>query len=300
MVKKRLKRFLKDVTVIILLVFSLVGYNYYHNQSFLPEQNQTTQLKVATGVTINEVRVGGSSYKQITKLLAKLARQKRRQPQNAFEFNDKVFYSKQGKRLNITATIQQLLTAEAKEKVEPVYKFIKPTITKDVLKKGKSFNFSLKKRLQQTRAKVIGHYTTYLPNNKQARKNNIRLALKKMNYYYLKPEEEFSFNDLIGQPTMAKGYKKAPIISGDRYILKPGGGICQVSSTLYNAVKEAKLKIIERHHHSKKVAYVPEGRDATIYPGQKDFSFINNSQQPVIILTDLVDRYVIVYLIQIN
>jgi len=86
----------------------------------------------------------------------------------------------------------------------------------------------------------------------------------------------FSFNETVGVATWAKGYRPAKIFVKGREEKGIGGGVCQLSSTLYNAVLGAGLEVVERHPHSKRVYYVEEGKDATIYYGKVDFKFKNN------------------------
>ncbi|WP_235715677.1 VanW family protein [Alkalihalobacillus hemicellulosilyticus] len=104
-----------------------------------------------------------------------------------------------------------------------------------------------------------------------------------MNNYVVFPGETFSFNHVVGKRTIERGYLPAPIIIRGELSEGVGGGICQVSSTLYNAVDYAHMKIIERYSHSKRVPYVPPGRDATVSWYGPDFTFQNNYNQPILI-----------------
>lgn len=117
-------------------------------------------------------------------------------------------------------------------------------------------------------------YTT----NDAARQNNLRLTCSFLNGTIVGPGETFSFCDTVGKATPERGYQKADIFDKNGNVIKGyGGGNCQISSTLYNAVlKLDKISIIERHKHSKKVYYVPEGKDAAVAYGSIDFKFKNN------------------------
>jgi vancomycin resistance protein YoaR len=97
------------------------------------------------------------------------------------------------------------------------------------------------------------------------------------------PGDVFSFNETLGKRTMEDGYRLAPVLANGRHDVGIGGGICQVSSTLYNAVALANLKIVLRHNHSMASAYVPVGRDCTVSYPQLDFKFQNNGTTPVAI-----------------
>lgn len=133
---------------------------------------------------------------------------------------------------------------------------------------------------QNVEGEVIGSYTTYYNQNQTGRSENIRLAAKTINIT-LEPGQEFKWSEVVGQATSAKGYKPAPIFVGNKVVQGTGGGVCQVSSTLYNAVLQANLKVTERHKHSLPVSYVPSGKDATVSYGSLDFRFINNKDYSI-------------------
>ena len=123
---------------------------------------------------------------------------------------------------------------------------------------------------------VIGLYYTSMEGSSENRIHNIKKAVKKINGEKVKPGEFFSFNQEVGNSNLAEdGWKKANVIADGQLTDGYGGGICQVSSTLFNAVQEAQLPIQERHSHSKTVGYVPVGQDATIAYGLLDFRFSN-------------------------
>ena len=111
--------------------------------------------------------------------------------------------------------------------------------------------------------------------------NNVTLAADAINGLVLEPGEEFSFNRVVGNRTYERGFRSAPTISGDQYVMSIGGGICQVSSTLYSAIKDVGLKVTERRPHSIPVSYLPAGRDATVSWNHIDFRFVNNTEYPL-------------------
>lgn len=119
------------------------------------------------------------------------------------------------------------------------------------------------------------------------RNNNISLACKAINGIVVYPNKIFSFNQTVGPRTKEKGYKVATIFVNGRKKKGTGGGVCQVSSTLYNAVLNAKLTVVERHPHSLPVAYVPKGKDATVSYDTKDFKFKNNKLFPIKIYAEV-------------
>jgi len=113
------------------------------------------------------------------------------------------------------------------------------------------------------------------------RTTNLEIATKTINGVILQPGDVFSFNETIGKTTREKGYKPAKIFVRGKEEEALGGGICQVSSTLYNAADFGGMEIIERHPHSKKVGYVKEGRDAATSYGGVDLKFKNVLAHPV-------------------
>lgn len=137
--------------------------------------------------------------------------------------------------------------------------------------------------ISDIRTEMLGHYVTYYNSRNEERSHNIYLATAKINNTVIFPGEKFSFNRIVGKRTKAKGYLPAPVIVKGELSEGIGGGICQVSSTLYNAVDQSGLEIVERYSHSKKVPYVPDGRDATVSWYGPDFTFKNKYNQPVLI-----------------
>lgn len=131
---------------------------------------------------------------------------------------------------------------------------------------------------------LLGNFTTKYDASNTSRTTNLNLAAAKVNGTILSPGEEFSYNKIVGERTIAAGYKEAKIYSAGQVIDGLGGGICQISSTLYNAVIFANLEITERHNHQFVTSYVPAGRDATVVYGAKDFKFKNNRTYPIKIL----------------
>ena len=117
----------------------------------------------------------------------------------------------------------------------------------------------------------------YTPND-SARQNNITITCSKLNGKVINPGETFSFCDTVGKATPEAGYQKADVFDKNGNTIKGyGGGNCQISSTLYNAVLALpSLTVIERHEHSKEVYYVPLGKDAAVAYGSIDFKFRND------------------------
>lgn len=123
---------------------------------------------------------------------------------------------------------------------------------------------------------VIGSFETQILDKDEERVNNINISAQALDGIILEPGETFSFNDTVGRRTKEKGYEEARILVGCEKGYAVGGGICQVSSTLYNAAVNSGLEIIERHSHSADVHYVPLGQDAAISYGTLDLKFKNS------------------------
>ena len=132
-------------------------------------------------------------------------------------------------------------------------------------------------------------YTTFSSSTSE-RKNNIKIAAMALNDAFIDVGGEFSFNDRVGPRTEARGYKKAKIIFNGHFIDGIGGGVCQVSTTLYNAVLLADLSITEYHPHSLPVSYAAPSFDAMVNSGSADLKFVNNTHNPIIIKTFTDDK----------
>ena len=138
----------------------------------------------------------------------------------------------------------------------------------------------------QTVEKEIASYTTKIVTKDSSRQKNIGITCNKLNGTIVEPGATFSFCNTVGQATTAKGYEKADIFDANGKKKKGlGGGNCQISSTLYNAVLSVPtLKVTERHPHSNKVPYVATGKDAAVAYGSYDFKFQNNTGYRIKIL----------------
>lgn len=128
---------------------------------------------------------------------------------------------------------------------------------------------------------IISSYPTKYDVTNTNRATNLEIAASKINGIVLEPGEIFSFNQVVGERTTKSGFKEAIIYADGELDYGIGGGICQISSNLYNAVLEANLEIVERKNHSMTVNYVPIGRDATVSYGSVDFKFKNSRSYPI-------------------
>ena len=141
---------------------------------------------------------------------------------------------------------------------------------------------------------LLASYTTSYASSNSNRSTNIALAASKINGTVLMPGEEFSFNGTVGKRTAAAGFKIAGVYSNGQVTNDYGGGICQVSSTLYNSVLRANLEITNRVNHTFTVGYVPIGLDATVSWGSPDFKFKNSRSYPIKIVATTANKKITV------
>lgn len=141
---------------------------------------------------------------------------------------------------------------------------------------------------------ILGTYKTPLVSTNKDRTSNIKLFLSKLNMTILAPDEEFSCNKRAGSRERSDGYKAAPGYVNGEVVPIVAGGICQGTTTIYNALLYADLEITERHPHSMPVTYASNGRDAAIAGNYKDLRFKNNTNNPIILNTYVTnDGYVV-------
>jgi vancomycin resistance protein YoaR len=145
--------------------------------------------------------------------------------------------------------------------------------------------------------RVIAIYTTQFDPGNQNRVQNVTLAAKSINNILVKPEEVLSFNAYVGLRLAEYGYKEAPVFIEGKLVPDWGGGVCQVSSTLYNAVLLADMGIVERTSHFRPPGYVPLGQDATVADNLLDFKFKNTSPYNIYINSEVSDSQVTIYVL---
>ena len=138
---------------------------------------------------------------------------------------------------------------------------------------------------------VLATYKTKHTNSEN-RNNNLRLACAALNGMVLNPGDVFDYNTALGKRTIEAGYKAAPAYSGGATVDELGGGICQVSSTLYYCTLLADLEIVTRTAHSYVSSYIPYGMDATVSWGGPEFRFANNTNYPIRLEASVADGYV--------
>ncbi|OPZ79856.1 MAG: Vancomycin B-type resistance protein VanW [Actinobacteria bacterium ADurb.Bin444] len=139
---------------------------------------------------------------------------------------------------------------------------------------------------------VIASFTTYFSPANRARVNNIAQVATTLDGRVIRPGETFSFNEAVGPRTQAAGYDEAPVIDNGVLVPGVGGGICQVSTTLFNAVLLAGLPVVERWPHALFLERYPVGRDATVSYGSQDFRFRNDSDSVLLLNVVAADDFV--------
>jgi vancomycin resistance protein YoaR len=140
---------------------------------------------------------------------------------------------------------------------------------------------------QPPRWQVAAAYRTSLAQRTSSQIHNVNLAIKEINGKVLQPGAVFSFNHTVGSWTAERGYVKAPVSYDGELIRDWGGGVCQTSTTLYNAALLAGLQIVERHHHHWPARYAPLGRDAAVAYSDIDLKFRNTLSAPVRIVGEV-------------
>ena len=147
----------------------------------------------------------------------------------------------------------------------------------------------------------ISAFSTELKDRSEGRLTNIGITCSTLNGTIIQNGETFSFNQTVGKPTAEKGYKEASVIIDHKTEKGIGGGNCQVSSTLYNAVLEIpSLIVTERHEHGKDVTYVPDGKDAAVSYGSLDLKFRNDTGYNIKILASTDNKTVTIKLLKLN
>lgn len=255
----------------------MLGKSKFFVQSFLHRlKYRRTPIKINLIVTFNEDRAR-IAFKEIKESVTV-------QPKNAFFKieNDTVTVVKDEPGLTVDEEklkeeIVKVLWEPQKQKIVHIpVKELRAEKTRDDLL---SMNIKVK----------MAEYSTKFNKAQRERAENIRLAAEKLNGHIIAPNEIFSFNDTVGERTGEKGYKEAPIFFKNETVPGVGGGVCQLSSTIYNLALLTDLEIVERANHSLPVNYVPLGRDATVNYNHIDLKFRNTTGSYLLIFTEVQD-----------
>ena len=138
---------------------------------------------------------------------------------------------------------------------------------------------------------LLATFSTRYATSNANRTTNLRLAANKINGYVLLPGETFSYNTVVGKRSIAAGYKEAAVYENGEVVQGLGGGICQISTTLFNAALFSNMEIVELYNHQFVPSYVSAGRDATVVYGVKDFKFKNSRKYAIKILCSVSNGY---------
>lgn len=264
-----IKELTRLVAAIVLMVLALNGC------SWLQPAPKIVEPQVAQGVMVDSRSVGGLTRSELDMVLAELAGARSYGPENAsFDEKGAIQPSKNGQAFNTVRTAEQVMNGPANSVLSGIYDEVEANLTEAAL----------------AQAQLLGAYTTPILDNSPGRMVNIYLTAKLISNTGLEVGQEFSFNTVTGEPSAQRGFQKAVVLGAEGQKEEGlGGGMCQVSSTLYNAVLAAGLQVTERHRHSRPVAYVPHDKDATTFT-DKDFRFVNTNRRRVIIRAFIVGQ----------
>lgn len=184
-------------------------------------------------------------------------------------------------------------------KIKNIYGYKNIKYTKKGIDESKEYYFKVKTFIMVNNKKVysvssnkrsgggiIASKILTSTSNLANRNINLKISSRAIDGIIVKPGKKIVWSNVIGELSEAKGYKKAIAYLGENNTLSVGGGVCQVSTNLYQCAKQSKMKIIERHEHGRPVTYIKMGEDATVSQGQKDFIFKNNKSYAIKIVAD--------------
>ncbi|MED0988073.1 VanW family protein [Bacillus paramycoides] len=213
------------------------------------------------------------------------------QDKNQYKLNIKKIANEIGKQIDQKMIPSRMTSDGIWEEGKPSYELLEKELVEDLMDVGmweRSYSLPIVKKQPIAQSKdanrnseVIGKYVTEITGTASGKIENIRLSANNISGVTLGKGDRFSFNALIGDTTPDKGYQIGKEIVAGKLVDGYGGGVCQTSSTLYNAADQAGLKMIERYSHSKPVGYVPIGSDATIAYPYFDLVFENTNDELV-------------------
>jgi vancomycin resistance protein YoaR len=219
---------------------------------------------VKAGVVLEQTPMAGLLEKEVKQRVEKMAAAIDRTPRNA-RYDRKtgtIVREMPGLLVDIEETVRRVMEAPADTKADLAVIRLEPELTAEIFS-------SINRKLSSFGTSGGGS---------AGRTDNLYVSAKYMNGTILAPGDVFSFNQVTGPRTFARGYSMAPVVGG----MGIGGGVCQTATTIYNAARMARMEIIERHPHSIRVGYVPPGRDATV-TNYIDFKFRNSTDKFIMI-----------------
>ncbi len=240
-------------------------------QDILKEEVNDAIEKQVKGINIATIEIPTKNNKPKSIDIAKIKEEIYQEPKNAYyeENPFKLYKEVNGVDLKISLEEANNILQEPKEEYIIPLNITPPEVTTNDLTYENFFPEQLAK------------FQTRYDESNLNRSTNIKLASEKINGQILMPGETFSYNKIVGERTIKTGYKEASVYMNGKVVDGIGGGICQVSSTLYNAVLQANLEIVSRKNHYFITSYVSPSRDATVAYGTIDFQFKNSRTYPV-------------------
>ncbi|MCR4398362.1 MAG: VanW family protein [Firmicutes bacterium] len=220
--------------------------------------------------------VSGMTFEEVESLVWSLQGTLRLPPKNASidRRSGRIEPGRDGATLDVELTRAAVMGAGEGETVMPRTTRVRPRISAEDVP-----------RL----TRPLGSYATTVAGSPE-RRENIRLATRNLDRSLIAPGEIFSFLETLGPTTHERGFVDAPVIVGEEFVPGPGGGVCQVATTIYNAALESGLAVVERHRHTKPVSYVPEGMDAVVASWGLDLKILNPTDHPVMLRVSLDGR----------
>ncbi|MCL6451044.1 MAG: VanW family protein [Acetobacteraceae bacterium] len=237
---------------------------------------------VKPGVRLDGRPIGGLLRAELEAAVREMAAPWRVEPRNATLNRDtgQVVPEQRGAEVDVVRTVDRACLARPNQVLECVLAPIDPRVTARALLRA---------------VELLGEYATFVAGSEN-RAGNAGLAASLLNYTVVGPGDLFSFNQTVGPRTAERGFRPAPVIVGSGIAMEPGGGVCQVSSTLYNAVLAAGMEVVERHPHGLPVYYVPPGRDATVAYDYLDLKFLNPRKTPVVVRAHYARRWLKIWI----
>lgn len=259
------RKFLLPVAALVLLLIVAAVYLYLGGSSTVERWFKG----VERGVILDGIPVEGMLEDEVIDLVLEISKSLDSLPRNAYldPASGEMVAEVPGSAVDVESTVRMVMSAPANSILLPELVLLDPELTTEHYRRIN---------------REIGSFQTWIGGGNGGRLTNIMLATASLNNYLMQPGDVFSFNRVNGPRIPERGYQPAPIIVGDSVVPGIGGGVCQVSTTLYNAVLEAGLEVVERYPHSRPIGYVAPGMDATI-SDYLDFKFRNNTDHMIMI-----------------
>lgn len=279
---EEVKKKMLDILTVAPFILKFEGEEFKIQKDELLEMIEFIPIESPDATKSEKTLAISVSHKKLNDFLAVLAPAVNRAPVNAQltvkNGRAEIFQlAKEGLRLNIeknTELISKMILIPEKE-IELIVEKEQPLITQETIENLGIIHF-------------LGKGTSNFSGSSAARVNNIRIGAFKFHGLIIGPDEEFSFIKILGDVGPEQGYLPGLVIKPRKTVLEYGGGLCQVSTTMFRAAVNAGLKITERYPHSFPVAfYNPQGFDATIYPPNVDLKFVNDTPANILIQTKI-------------